>query len=290
MNPLLGAIEAGGTKFVCGVAEDPGPDLVGKQVFQTTSPEATLAEVIRFFSAYRLRSLGLACFGPLDLRAGLITTTPKPGWAGVEIVRSLAESLKVPVAFDTDVNGAAIGEGRHGAGIGKDSVVYMTVGTGIGVGVLIGGRPVHGQMHPEAGHMSVKRHPDDPFAGNCPYHSDCLEGLASGSALRERWGSPGQELPVGHQAWNLEAYYLARAMCNLILLLSPERIAVGGGVMNCDGLLGLVQTEVRTRLGGYISPLEASGAIEDLIVPAALGDDAGIIGALEMAQGAAQED
>lgn len=290
MKPLLGAIEAGGTELVCGVAEVAGPALVEKRVIRTTTPADTLAEAIRFFSAYRLRSLGVACFGPIDLAAGTITTTPKSGWSGAEIVRPLQQALAVPIAFDTDVNGAALGEARHGAGIGKDPFIYVTVGTGIGAGVLITGRPVHGQMHPEAGHMSVKRHPDDPFVGNCPYHSDCLEGLASGAAIHARWGSPGQDLPTGHPAWKLEAYYLAQAACNMIFLLSPQRIVLGGGVMTRGDLFHLVYDEARSRLGGYIPPLEPTAAIEDLIVPASLGDDAGIIGALEMAQDAALRD
>jgi fructokinase len=290
MKALLGAIEAGGTEFVCAVAEEAGPILVDKRIIPTTTPSDTLAEAIRFFSPYRLRSLGVACFGPIDLKGGTITTTPKAEWSGTEIVRPLQQALNVPVGFDTDVNGAALGEGRYGAGIGKDPLVYVTVGTGIGAGVLISGRPVHGRMHPEAGHMSVKRHPDDLFVGSCPYHSDCLEGLASGPAIHARWGSPGQDIPTRHPAWKLEAYYLAQALCNMILLLSPQRIVLGGGVMHRADLLSLIHDEVRTRLGGYIPPLEASAAIEDLIVPAALGDNAGIIGALVIAQDAAPGD
>lgn len=290
MKSLLGAIEAGGTEFVCAVAEEAGPVLVERRIIPTTTPAQTLAEVVRFFAGYPLRSIGVACFGPLDLEQGTITTTPKPGWSGAEIVRPLLEALNVPVAFDTDVNGAALGEARHGAGVGMDPLIYVTVGTGIGAGVLVAGRPIHGQMHPEAGHMSVKRRSDDSFGGVCPYHSDCLEGLASGPAIHARWGSTGQDIPPGHPAWELEAYYLAQALSNMILLISPERIVVGGGVMRSHDLFQLVHSEVRACLGGYIPRLEAFAAIEDLIVPPSLGDDSGIVGALVMAQEALGRD
>jgi len=289
MNALLGAIEAGGTEFVCAVAERAGPILAARRVIPTTSPAKTLAEAVDFFSGYRLRALGVACFGPVDLEQGRITTTPKPGWRHAEIVRPLRAALNVPIAFETDVNGAALGEGHHGAGRGRDPLIYVTVGTGIGAGVLVGGRPVHGLMHPEAGHMSVRRHPDDQFPGMCPFHSDCLEGLASGPAIEARWGSSGQDLPVGHPAWSLEAYYLAEALCNLVYVISPQKIVLGGGVMNQAELLSLIRGETQARLGGYLAPLDRPGAIAALVVPAELGDDAGIVGALELARKAAIE-
>lgn len=286
---LLGAIEAGGTEFVCAVAERAGPALLARQVIPTTTPGDTLSAAVEFLSVHPLRAVGVACFGPVDLAAGRITTTPKPGWREVEIVRPLQEALHTPVAFDTDVNAAALGEGRHGAGRGRDPLVYVTVGTGIGAGALVGGAPIHGLLHPEAGHMSVRRHPDDRFPGTCPYHADCLEGMASGPAIAARWGSPGQRLPAGHPAWALEAFYLAQGLCNIIFSLSPTRIVLGGGVMNREELLPMIWTEVRAGLGGYVAPLEPAGAIEDLIVMAALGDDAGIVGALELAREAAGE-
>ncbi len=289
MKTLLGAIEAGGTEFVCAVAEQAGPALAAKRIIPTTTPAETLSEVIRFLSDFRLRSLGIACFGPLDMLEGRITSTTKVAWRGAEIVRPLKDALDVPVALDTDVNGAALGESRHGAGGAKDPLLYLTVGTGIGVGVLVGGRPVHGLMHPEGGHMSVRRHPDDTFGGICSYHGDCLEGLASGPAIEARWGIPGQDLPADHPAWSLEAHYLAEAVCNLVYVITPQRIVLGGGVMNRDELIPSIRRQAQVSLGGYIAPLDSPEAIEDLVVPAVLGDDAGIVGALELAREAAGE-
>jgi fructokinase len=283
MKALLGGIEAGGTEFVCAVAELPGTDLVTRRTIPTTTPEETIRSVVEFLSSFSLRGLGVACFGPIDLQEGRITTTPKPGWRGVEIVRPLQEALRVPVNFDTDVDGAALGEARHGAGRGRDPLVYVTVGTGIGAGILVGGRPVHGLLHPEAGHMSVARHPEDGFQGSCPFHADCLEGLASGPAIRAHWGSPGQDLPQDHPAWDLEAYYLAEAVCNMIFILSPRRIVLGGGVMNQPRVLPLTRAHIRQRLAGYLAPLDSPEAVDDLVVAAELGDDAGIVGALELA-------
>lgn len=289
MKSLLGAIEAGGTEIVCAVAEEPGPALVAKRIIPTTTPKETLSKAVEFFSGYRLRALGVACFGPLDMLEGRITATTKTAWRYAEVVGPLQEALRVPVALDTDVNGAALGESRHGAGRGKDPLVYVTVGTGIGAGILVGGVPVHGLMHPEAGHMSIRRHPDDAFRGVCSYHSDCLEGLASGPAIEARWGTPGKDLSDGHPAWDLEAYYLADALCNMTYVISPQRIVIGGGVMNRVELLPLIRRHTRVSLGGYIAPLDQAEAIEDLIVAAELGDDAGVVGALELAQGAARE-
>jgi fructokinase len=286
---LLGAIEAGGTKVVCAVAENPGPVFAARTVIPTTSSAATFSKVIDFLSSYPLRAVGIACFGPLDLQRGWITSTPKIGWRDVDVVGPLKRALGVPIGIDTDVNGAALGEKCHGAGAGKDPLLYVTVGTGIGVGVLVGGRPVHGLMHPEGGHMSIRRHPDDSFGGMCAYHGDCLEGLASGPAIEGRWGIPGQDLPPDHPAWELEAYYLAEALCNMVYLITPQRIVLGGGVMNQQALLPLIRRQLGTSLAGYIVPLDSSEAIEDLVVPAGLGHDAGIVGALEMARQAAGE-
>lgn len=284
MARLLGGIEAGGTEFVCGVATVRSTDIVDKVIIQTTTPSETLQRVIDFFRGYSLHSLGIACFGPVDLAAGRITTTPKPGWTNTDIVGPLREALGVPIRFDTDVNGAALGEARHGAGQGKDPLVYMTIGTGIGAGMLVNGYLVHGLVHPEAGHTLIRRHPDDRYVGGCPYHSDCLEGLASGPAIERRWGSPGRELAPEHPAWDLEAFYLAQGMCSLVCVLSPQRIILGGGVMNQAQLLPLIRAKTRELLGGYINNSAIlSAEIDTFIVPASLGDDAGIIGALELA-------
>ncbi|MBN1313002.1 MAG: ROK family protein [Anaerolineae bacterium] len=281
---FYGGIEAGGTEFVCAVAADRGSKLADKTILKTTSPEETLNKVITFFQGYTLNSLGIACFGPVDLANGRITTTPKTEWIDTEIVRPLHEALGVPIRFDTDVNGAALGESRHGAGQGNDPLVYMTIGTGIGAGILVNGTPIHGLIHPEAGHMPVRRHPDDPYQGGCPYHGDCLEGLASGPAIERRWGRSPRDLSPDHEAWPLQAYYLAQAMCTLVCVVSPRRIILGGGVMNQLQLFPLIRAKTRELLGGYInSPAILTSAIEQFIVPPELGDNAGIVGALELA-------
>jgi fructokinase len=285
VEKVYGGIEAGGTEFVCAVTTECGVEIGDKIIIGTTTPSQTLERVISFFRRYSLRSLGVACFGPLDLKEGRITTTPKPGWTDTEIVIPLQKALSVPVGFDTDVNGAALGEARHGAGQGKDPLVYMTIGTGIGAGILVHGKLIHGLVHPEAGHTLIRRHPEDPYPGVCPYHSDCLEGLASGPAIERRWGQPGSELSPEHPAWDLEAYYLAQSMCSLICVLSPQRIILGGGVMNQSQLFPLIRAKMRELLGGYIkSPAILSPEVDSFIVPAALGDDAGIVGALELAR------
>jgi fructokinase len=285
VEKVYGGIEAGGTEFVCAVATQGSMEVADRIVIPTTTPSQTLEQVIGFFGRYSLHSLGVACFGPVDLKEGRITTTPKPGWTDTEIVTPLQKALSVPVRFDTDVNGAALGEARHGAGQGRDPLVYMTIGTGIGAGLLVHGKLVHGLVHPEAGHILIRRHPEDPYPGACPYHGDCLEGLASGPAIERRWGHPGRELHSEHPAWHLEAYYLAQSMCSLICVLSPQRIILGGGVMNQSQLFPLIRAKMQELLGGYInSPAILSPEVDSFIVPAALGDDAGIVGALELAR------
>lgn len=275
---------------MCAVATQRG-EAADKTIIPTTSPAETIQKAIEYFRPYALRSLGIACFGPVDLAGGRITTTPKPGWQNTEVLRPFQEALGIPIRFDTDVNGAALGEARHGAGQGKDPLVYMTIGTGIGTGLLVNGGLVHGLVHSEGGHIVVRRRPDDTYEGICPYHGDCLEGLATGPAIARRWGRAAQELERDHPAWDLEAYYLAQAMCALVCILSPQRIILGGGVMNQTQLFPLVRAKTREMLNGYInSPAILSDTgLEGLIVPPALGDDAGVIGALELAYDATVE-
>lgn len=232
--------------------------------------------------AARVAAVGLACFGPLDLDPasptfGVVTTTPKPGWRHANVAGAFA-ALGVPVALDTDVNGAALGEARWGAGRGVDPFVYVTVGTGIGGGAIVHGRPLHGLVHPEMGHLPVPRDPADPFAGACPYHGACLEGLASGVALRARWGRPAETLPPEHEAWGLQARYLALGVVAIAAVLSPRRIALGGGVMRAPGLRERVGREVAEVLAGYV-------AAPELVAPA-LGERAGVLGAVALAQAA----
>ena len=290
---LCGGIEAGGTKWICAVGTGPD-DLRAHERIDTTDPETTLATVVNFFRRQAgehgsLVALGVASFGPVDLSPdsptwGFITSTPKPGWAHTDVAGRLSRQLGVPVGFDTDVNGAALGELRWGAGRGLGSVAYVTVGTGIGGGAVIRGEPVHGLVHPEMGHLMLPKHPEDDFAGICPYHGACLEGLASGPAIAARWGRPAETLPADHRAWELEAYYLGTAAANLTLALSPERLIFGGGVSKAPGLIEKIRHRLVEGLGGYVqSPIIESGAESYLVAPE-LGDSAGICGAFELAR------
>lgn len=287
----IGGIEAGGTKFVVGVGSSPA-DLVTTQVL-TTSPAETLAKVCDWLEDQGpVAALGIASFGPVDLRPGSatyghITTTPKPGWANTDLVGDVRRRLAVPVAFDTDVNGAALGEWCWGAGQGLSDVVYLTVGTGIGGGALVGGRLLHGLLHPEMGHMRVLRHPHDRFPGACPFHGDCLEGLASGPALAGRWGRPGEQLADADEpVWEVEAHYLAHAVANLVCTLSPQRVILGGSVMRRQALFPLVRRRVQRLLAGYVQAPELVDGIDAFIVPPALGDRAGVLGAIALGVGA----
>jgi fructokinase len=290
---LCGGIEAGGTKFVCVVGTSID-DVRAETRLPTTSPAETLDAVVRFFAeASRahgpLAAIGVGSFGPIDLHPasptyGCITTTPKPGWAGADVVGTLHRALGVPVGIDTDVNAAALGEWRHGAARGLDTFVYLTVGTGIGGGGLAGGRLLHGLVHPEMGHLRVPHdRTADPFPGVCPFHGDCLEGLASGPAMAARWGVPAETLDAGHPAWALEAHYLALALHNIVCTLSPQRVVIGGGVMAQPALLPLVRRDLATLLNGYIQSPAVLERMDDFVVPPALGDRAGVAGALVLA-------
>jgi fructokinase len=262
-----------------------GPDDVRAEVsVPTTTPAETLPRVVDFLRAHAdgIAAIGVACFGPIDLDRdspffGHITTTPKPGWAGTDVVGAL-RPFGVPVAFDTDVNGAALAEYRWGTGRGSDPFVYVTVGTGIGGGAIAGGRPVHGLGHPEMGHVPIPREPDDTFRGVCPYHAACLEGLASAPALRARWDAPPETLPPEHEAWRREARYLALGVASIVAVLSPPRIAIGGGVMRVSGLLARIRNELDAVLAGYVQAPE-------LVAPA-LAERVGPLGAIALAQNA----
>ena len=292
MRRLLGGLEAGGTKFVCAVGT--GPDDVRAEVrLATTTPARTIAEAIEFFAGQAKRTplaaLGIASFGPLDLDSrsptfGSITTTPKPGWQHVDLTTPLRRALGVPVTVDTDVNGAALAEHRWGSGRGVGTLVYVTVGTGIGGGALVDGRPVHGLVHPEMGHVRVPHdRTRDPFDGTCPHHGDCWEGLASAPALAARWGREAEALPDDHPAWELEAHYLALGLTSVVLVLSPERIVLGGGVMTRMQLYPAVRRELAALIGGYLRTPALGAGIETYVVPPELGDRAGVLGALAIA-------
>jgi fructokinase len=286
-----GGIEAGGTKWVCAIADDPARPL-RTDTFPTTLPAQTLSRATRFFADNGpVDALGIGSFGPVDIRRGsptwgTITTTPKPGWADTDVVSALRREIGVPIALDTDVNAAALAEWRWGAGAGLDTFCYLTVGTGIGGGAVVNGAILHGLLHPELGHMRVPHDRDaDPFDGVCPYHGDCLEGLASGEAIRQRWGRAGQDLS-DEAVWELEAEYLALALVNLACAVSPERIIIGGGVAKQPALLPRVRRRLRELLAGYLRAPELTEpqASDRYVVMPGLGDRAGVIGALELAR------
>ena len=294
---VWGGIEAGGTKFVCAVGTGP-EDIHTETRFPTTTPEETLGKAIDFFreavaAGRNLDAIGIGSFGPVDPDPdsptwGYITTTPKPGWANTEVAGAIGRALEVPVGFDTDVNAAALGEYRWGAAQGLSSFIYLTVGTGIGGGGMVEGRLLHGLMHPEMGHLRIPHDRSaDPFPGNCPFHGDCLEGLAAGPAIAARWGRRGETLPEEHPAWPLEARYLAHGLVNFILTLAPQRIVIGGGVMSQPHLFELVRAEVQSLLNGYIQAPEILDEIDAYIVPPGLGQRSGVLGAMALAERAA---
>ena len=281
---IFGAIEAGGTKFVCAVGDNSG-QIFEKVQFPTTTPEETMEQVIEFFSRFNLRAIGLGSFGPCDVNSesityGYITSTPKLSWRGYPILKTLEESFNIPIGFSTDVNAAALGEVTFGAAKGLDSCLYITVGTGIGAGAVLGGKLLQGLSHPEMGHVIVRRHSNDTYPGKCPYHRDCLEGLAAGPAIEERWEKTGIELVNRPEVWEMESYYLAQALVHYILILSPKKIILGGGVMKQKQLFPLIYRDVKKLLNKYIEIPQLSDEIEKYIVPAELGDLAGITGAL----------
>jgi fructokinase len=292
---LLGGIEAGGTKFVCAVAE--GPTKVCAQTeFPTTTPQETIARAMAFFEEQPepVSALGIGSFGPVDPDPGsptfgTITTTPKPGWQNVDLRGRIQSALRVPVGFDTDVNAAALGEHRWGAAQGVGTFVYITVGTGIGGGAMVAGNLLHGLVHPEMGHIRIPHDRDrDPFDGVCPYHGDCLEGLATGPAIEARWGKRGEDLPQDHPAWPLEAHYLALGLMAIICTLSPQRVILGGGVMERLFLFPMIRSRVQDLLNGYIQSPAITDEIDSYIVPPGLGRQAGVLGAVALAARALQ--
>ena len=283
----LGAIEAGGTKFVVGIGDEQG-NIFKRESFPTTTPEETFEKVYAFFDQEEFEAIGVGTFGPIDLDPnsktyGYITTTPKPHWAQVDFIGRLKERYHVPVAFDTDVNGAALGELYHGGAKGLKSCLYLTIGTGIGGGAVVDGHLVHGLLHPEMGHILLKPHQDETTKGFCPFHEYCLEGLASGPAIEKRWHQKAYDLPADHPAWEMEGYYLAQALVNYILTLSPEKIILGGGVMKQKQVFGFIHKYVVEMLNGYVQKEEITKHIEDYIIYPVLGDNAGLVGALSLA-------
>jgi fructokinase len=286
----FGGIEAGGSKWECAVGTGP-EDVRATATIPTTSPEETLGRVVAFFEREGpVEAIGVGSFGPVDIDPssptwGHITTTPKPGWASADVAPELRRRLSVPVAFDTDVDAAALGEHRWGAARGLETFCYVTVGTGIGGGAMVGGQLLHGLMHPEFGHLRIPHDLQaDPFAGVCPYHGDCWEGLASGRAIEARWGRPAVELGGEEAVWELEAHYLALGLVSVTCVLSPQRIVLGGGVPKHPGLVPLVRRKISSLLNGYLDRAEQ---VEDYVVAPALGTRAGVLGAIALAQASA---
>lgn len=287
-SPLFGGVEGGGTKFVCAVGNGSG-ELLDEISIPTTTPAETLGKAIAFLQGYSLAGIGIACFGPLELdpasRAhGSILNTPKTGWSGTRVLEDFRQAINVPLAFDLDVNAAALGEYTWvPENKGLASLAYFTIGTGIGAGFVQGGKVMHGLTHPEAGHVRLPHDlQKDPFAGVCPFHGDCFEGLASGTAMAKRWKMPAEMLPHDHPGWELEASYIALALVNVILTVSPQRILLGGGVMQQHRLFPLIRARVRSLLNGYISSSVLSGSLESYILPPSLGRHSGVLGALAM--------
>lgn len=282
----IGGIEAGGTKMVCAVGDEKG-ELFERVTIPTRQPEETFEEMIRYFSDKQIEALGIGCFGPVDLNRssvtyGFITSTPKPGWKNTDVVGRFQKALSVPVGFDTDVNGAILGEVMLGAAKGCENAIYITVGTGIGVGVYVNGGLLHGLVHPEGGHILLAKHPKDTYSGKCPYHGCCFEGLASGPAIEERWGKKAELLADEMNVWELESYYIAQAITNYILTYSPQKIILWGGVMHQNQLFEQIRAKVPELLSGYIQHPAVTEKIADYIVPPALGDNPGILGAIQL--------
>lgn len=283
---VLGALEAGGTKMVCAVGNENG-EIFEQVSIPTKTPDITIPQLIRYFKDKKIKALGIGSFGPIDLDRssatyGYITSTPKLEWSDYNIAGAFKKALGVPVGFDTDVNSSALGEAAWGALKGLDSGIYITIGTGIGVGILSGGKLLHNMLHPEAGHILLAKAEKDGYEGKCPYHKTCFEGLAAGPAIEERYGKPAKELADTKEVWELEGDYIAQALVSFILTISPRRIILGGGVMHQEQLFPIVRKRVKELLNGYIKTRELED-LDSYIVPAMLGGDQGIMGCLQLA-------
>ncbi|MFT3984773.1 MAG: ROK family protein [Lachnospiraceae bacterium] len=286
----FGALEAGGTKMVCAVGLEDGTILEQISI-PTRTPEETLPEIIAYFKDKEIASLGIAAFGPVDVNKdsetyGRILDTPKLAWQGYDLVGTLKAALQLPIELDTDVNGSCLGELTFGCARGLNSVIYITIGTGVGVGIAINGQLLHGMLHPEAGHIILNRHPEDHYEGHCPFHKTCLEGMAAGPAIEGRWNAKAVTLNDRPEVWKMEAHYIAQALTSFIFTVSPQRIILGGGVMHQEQLFPLIREKTLKMINGYINTKQLKD-IDHYIVPASLNDDQGIMGAIQLAKWAA---
>ncbi|KHD36265.1 fructokinase [Clostridium acetobutylicum] len=280
---MYGAIEAGGTKFVCAVSDE-NLNIIERESIKTTIPEETMTLVFKFFDKFELEAIGIGSFGPIDVNKksktyGYITNTPKQGWANYDFVGAVKNRYNIPIGWTTDVNAAALGELKKGAAVNLESCVYLTVGTGIGGGAVVKGKLLEGYGHPEMGHILVRRHEKDTYEGKCPFHKDCLEGMAAGPAIEARWGKKAYDLTDKNEVWEMEAYYIAQGLMTYTLTLSPERIVLGGGVMKQLQLFPLIRKHLEKLMANYV----AMPNLEEYIVPPALKDNAGITGCLLLA-------
>ncbi len=282
----IGALEAGGTKMVCAVGNEKG-EILGQISLPTLTPKETMPGIIDYFKKEGVEALGVGSFGPVDLNKksgtyGWITSTPKIAWRNFDLLGELKKALDIPMGFDTDVNASMLGEVTWGNAKGLDSAIYITIGTGVGVGVYCNNALLHGMLHPEAGHILLAKDPLDDYKGKCPYHGTCLEGLAAGPAIEERWGRSGKELAKDQRVWELEAFYIAQALVNYTMIVSPQRIILGGGVMKQTQLFPLIHKKYKELMNSYIVTKETTNP-EEYIVPAGLNGDQGIMGCLALA-------
>ena len=282
---LIGALEAGGTKMVCAVGKEDGSVLEQVSI-PTTTPEETIPQILDYFKSKEIGALGVAAFGPVDVKPasptyGFILNTPKIPWRNCDLLGQLKRELAIPIGLDTDVNGSCLGEMTYGCARGLENVIYITIGTGVGFGVCCGGKLVHGMLHPEGGHILLSRHPKDPKGGICPNHPNCLEGFACGPSIEARWGKKAAELADEPLVWEIESYYIAQALVDFIMILSPQKIILGGGVMHQEQLFPLIRRQVKEMVGGYLSTPELED-LEHYIVPASLGGDQGIMGCIKL--------
>lgn len=290
---LFGALEAGGTKMVCAIGNENGEILEQKSI-PTTTPEETMPAILEYFKDKEIASIGIACFGPIDLNKnsetyGYITSTPKIPWRNYNIVGAVKDALKIPVGFDTDVNGSLLGEVTWGCAKGLTDAVYFTIGTGVGAGIMTNGKMLHGMLHPEAGHVKMVPRSGDTYKGKCPYHGTCFEGMAAGPAIEERWGAKAVQLADREEVWDLESYYIAQALMGIVLTLSPQKIILGGGVMHQKQLFSMIREKMLKELNGYIQAKELTD-IDNYIVPSSLNDDQGIMGCIKLAMNSLEEE